>query len=53
VIKELQEKAKIMMRDEAHRRFILLRIGHAAEKQTPKQRTSNYCNWLPSYKSVK
>jgi len=34
-------------------RFSLLRTGNAEEKQTPRQRTSKYFNWSPSYKSVK
>jgi len=55
LIEELQEKAKIMRRHEAHRRFRLLRLSNAEEKkmQTPRQRTNNYCNWSPSYKSIK
>jgi len=46
LIEELQEKAKIMRRHEAHRRFRLLRLSNAEEKkmQTPRQRTNNYCN---------
>jgi len=33
LIEELQEKAKIMRRHEAHRRFRLLRLSNAEEKK--------------------
>jgi len=51
VIEETQENTEIMRLQEAHGIICLLR--NTEEKQTPKQHTSNYCNWSPSHRSVK
>jgi len=37
----------------AQERLRLLGKVNTEEKQTPRQRTNNYWNWWPSYKSVK
>jgi len=46
-------KTEIMRHYKAHVRLWLLRTGSIEEEQTPKQRIGNYCNCLPSYRSVK